>query len=154
MESFRAAQVSRITGVPYETLDFWATSGFISPSLAPASGTGSQRVYSFLDLATLRVVHEFRKGGVPTRRLGSVVAFFRHSRPFKNALKERQLIIVGEQVSLIGRGDLINVFETYAQDCLVFVLNFERICQELREAAEKSETQRKGSRGTPNHQAH
>jgi DNA-binding transcriptional MerR regulator len=154
MNSFRAAQVTRITGVPYQTLDFWATSGFISPSLAAANGTGSQRVYSFLDLATLRVVHELRKGGISTCRLGNVVGFLRQARPCENALRERRLVVAGEHVSLIGRGDLINVFETHARSCLVFVLDFERICKELHEAAEKSEMPRKGPRGTPPHQAH
>ena len=154
MNSFRAAQVTRITGVPYQTLDFWATSGFISPSLAAANGTGSQRVYSFLDLATLRVVHELRKGGISTCRLGNVVGFLRQARPCENALRERRLVVAGEHVSLIGRGDLINVFETHARSCLVFVLDFERICKELREAADKSEMPRKGPRGTPPHQAH
>ena len=54
--SFGAQAASRISGVPYSTLDFWARSGILEPSIAVAKGTGSDRMYSLTDLYALRAL--------------------------------------------------------------------------------------------------
>lgn len=54
--SFGTGAASRISGVPIRTVDFWARSGIVQPSIAVASGIGSDRQYSLVDLYALRAL--------------------------------------------------------------------------------------------------
>jgi hypothetical protein len=52
---FAARDVVPLAGMgSYDTLDYWATRGILTLSLAAASGTGSQRRYSFADVVAAR----------------------------------------------------------------------------------------------------
>jgi DNA-binding transcriptional MerR regulator len=64
VEGFKAIQVQRITGVPYQTLNYWAKIGLVKPSVTAASGRGSRRVYDFRDLVAIRVALRLRHAGV------------------------------------------------------------------------------------------
>src|SRR5437867_2650028 len=61
---FTAAQVVRITHVPYETLNYWARIGLVKPSVLAARGSGSRRVYDFQDLVAIRVALKLRRAGI------------------------------------------------------------------------------------------
>ncbi|MEW6226585.1 MAG: MerR family transcriptional regulator [Bacillota bacterium] len=65
---FRVCGVARLTGLTCGQLDYWDRTGFIRPSLAPAAGRGSARLYSFQDVV-LRVAKELRGAGVALQRL-------------------------------------------------------------------------------------
>lgn len=47
MQGFTAGEAEKLTGVPYDRLDYWVRSGFIKPSIAGAKGKGSKRLYGF-----------------------------------------------------------------------------------------------------------
>ncbi len=47
---FRAPQVCKLVGITYRQLDYWARTNLIRPSLQEATGSGSQRLYSFSDV--------------------------------------------------------------------------------------------------------
>ena len=53
---FRAPQVCGVVGITYRQLDYWARTGLITPSIQRASGSGTQRLYSFSDIVQLKVV--------------------------------------------------------------------------------------------------
>src|ERR1035438_6970559 len=63
-EGYTAKQVTAITGVSYQTLNHWARTGLVEPSIAQAAGSGSERIYSFRDLIALKLAGELRKNGV------------------------------------------------------------------------------------------
>src|ERR687898_1729965 len=55
-QGFRAPEAKRIAGITYRQLDYWTRTGLVTPSLNDAHGSGTQRLYSFQDLATFRVI--------------------------------------------------------------------------------------------------
>ena len=63
-EKYTAAQVVRITGVPYQTLNYWVTIGLVTPSLSSAHGSGSRRLFDFGDLLAIKVAFKLRQGGI------------------------------------------------------------------------------------------
>src|SRR5258707_15864687 len=97
-ESFSAGEASRITGVPYLTLDHWARTKFIVPSIADADGIGTERKYAFNDLLTLRVARELREAGVSTQALRKVVE---RLRSLRMSLAESHLMVVGSDIQLV-----------------------------------------------------
>jgi DNA-binding transcriptional MerR regulator len=89
----------QLTGVPYSTLNLWAKNGLVQPSVAPGTGTGSERVYSFSDLVALKVAFELRKSGVTTSSIKRVVEFLRENEHMNKPLSEARLVVRGRDVA-------------------------------------------------------
>ena len=53
---YRAPVVAKIVGITYRQLDYWARTGLVEPSVRPAGGSGTQRLYGFRDILVLKVV--------------------------------------------------------------------------------------------------
>ncbi len=64
IEAFTTRHAAKVTGVTVPTLVRWQESGFLSPSLLEAHGTGSRRVFSFRDVVAIRVAVKLRELGV------------------------------------------------------------------------------------------
>jgi DNA-binding transcriptional MerR regulator len=60
-------------GISYRQLDYWARTGLVEPSIRPASGSGSQRLYSFRDLVVLRVVKSLLEAGVSLQNIRKAI---------------------------------------------------------------------------------
>src|SRR5579859_3250811 len=90
-QSFTSGEASRLSGVPLRRLDFWATSGFLPPSVARATGKGSERRYSFSDIVALRAANKLRQEGINLRALRKVATYLR-SRGYDAPLAETFLI--------------------------------------------------------------
>ena len=61
---YRGPAACQIVGITYRQLDYWARTKLVVPSIRTASGSGSQRLYSFKDLAVLKVVKNLLDTGV------------------------------------------------------------------------------------------
>lgn len=134
---FTPRQVTRLTGVPYSTLNLWAKNGLIRPSIATATGSGSERVYSFSDLVALRVAFELRKAGVTTRSLAKVVQFVRENEGLEKPLAEARLVVSGRDVLVVRNGrQLVSALSNPGQSCLSFVVDLPRTLGELTKVAD------------------
>jgi DNA-binding transcriptional MerR regulator len=74
-QGFRAPEAKRIAGITYRQLDYWTRTGLVTPSVKDAHGSGSQRLYSFQDLATLRVIKSLLDTGVSLQRVRVAVEY-------------------------------------------------------------------------------
>ena len=63
-QGYRVPEVCNIVGITYRQLDYWARTGLVRPSVKDAKGSGSQRLYSFQDLAMLRLIKRMLDSGV------------------------------------------------------------------------------------------
>ena len=72
-QGYRAPEAKRIAGITYRQLDYWTRTGLVTPSVKDAHGSGSQRLYSFRDLATLRVIKKLLDMGVSLQRVRKAV---------------------------------------------------------------------------------
>jgi len=61
---FSGPAVCRVTGVTYRQLDYWARTELVTPSLVPATGSGSKRSYSYADLLEVKVIKKLLDSGV------------------------------------------------------------------------------------------
>ena len=53
---YRWTVACEAAGITYRQLDHWARTALLVPSVRPAAGSGSQRLYSFRDILILRIV--------------------------------------------------------------------------------------------------
>ena len=139
-EGYTAKQVTAVTGVSYQTLNHWAKTGLVEPSIAQAAGTGSERIYSFRDLIALKLAVELRKGGVTTRALRKVIDFLRHSDGLESPLSEARLVVTDKDIVLVGSSkELISALKKPGQAYFAFVLDLPRTVVALRAAAQQLE---------------
>lgn len=76
-QGFRVPEVCRIVGITYRQLDYWARTDLVDPSIRGASGSGTQRLYSFHDLVTLRVIKSLIDTGISLQRVRKAVEHLR-----------------------------------------------------------------------------
>ena len=72
-QGYRVPEVCKIVGITYRQLDYWARTELVTPSIRDASGSGTQRLYSFQDLVTLRVIKNLLDTGVSLQRVRRAV---------------------------------------------------------------------------------
>ncbi|MDP9116798.1 MAG: MerR family transcriptional regulator, partial [Actinomycetota bacterium] len=53
---YRGPTACNAAGITYRQLDYWARTGLVAPTIRSASGSGTQRLYSFKDILVLKVV--------------------------------------------------------------------------------------------------
>ncbi len=71
---FRSPQVCSIVGITYRQLDYWDRSGLLGPSMQTASGSGTQRLYNFQDIVTLRVIKRLKDAGTSLHKIRAAFA--------------------------------------------------------------------------------
>jgi DNA-binding transcriptional MerR regulator len=76
-DGYRGPVVSKIVGITYRQLDYWARTGLVVPTLRVARGSGSQRLYSFKDVLVLKVVKGLLDAGVSLQNIRVAVEHLR-----------------------------------------------------------------------------
>jgi len=74
---YRGPTACRAAGITYRQLDYWARTGLVEPSIRPASGSGSHRLYSFRDILVLKVVKRLLYTGVSLQQIRTAVGHLR-----------------------------------------------------------------------------
>ncbi|MGW2213153.1 MerR family transcriptional regulator [Streptomyces sp. NPDC001781] len=74
---YRGPTACAAAGITYRQLDYWARTGLVEPSVRPAHGSGTQRLYSFRDVVVLKIVKRFLDTGVSLQNIRSAVQHLR-----------------------------------------------------------------------------
>ncbi|MFH1381607.1 MAG: MerR family transcriptional regulator [Chloroflexota bacterium] len=75
--SFTTREVSHIVGASPRRLAYWDKTGLLSPSLGPASGRGSRRLYSLQDIIELKLLLRLLKSSMSLQRVRASLRFIR-----------------------------------------------------------------------------
>src|ERR1700753_4235258 len=70
---YRGPTACHAAGISYRHLDYWARTGLVVPSVRDASGSGSQRLYSFRDIVVLKVVKRLLDAGVSLQNIRKAI---------------------------------------------------------------------------------
>jgi len=76
---YRGPTACSAAGITYRQLDYWARTGLVEPSVRPAHGSGSQRLYSFRDILMLKVVKRLLDTGVSLQNIRTAVNHLRET---------------------------------------------------------------------------
>lgn len=74
---YRGPSACAAAGITYRQLDYWARTGLVEPSIRPAQGSGSQRLYSFRDVLILKIVKRLLDAGVSLQSIRTTVRALR-----------------------------------------------------------------------------
>ena len=106
---YRGPTACRAAGITYRQLDYWARTGLVEPSVREASGSGTQRLYSFRDILVLKIVKKLLDAGVSLQNIRTAIA----------TLRERGVEDLG-QTTLMSDGT--TVYECTSTDEVVDLL--------------------------------
>jgi DNA-binding transcriptional MerR regulator len=74
---YRGPTACMAAGITYRQLDYWARTKLVEPSVRPASGSGSQRLYGFRDILALKVVKRLLDTGISLQQIRAAVDYLR-----------------------------------------------------------------------------
>src|SRR5450631_3672559 len=74
---YRGPVACAAAGITYRQLDYWARTGLVEPSVRPATGSGTQRLYGFRDILVLKIVKRLLDTGVSLQQIRTAVQFLR-----------------------------------------------------------------------------
>jgi DNA-binding transcriptional MerR regulator len=70
---YRGVTACNAVAISYRQLDYWARTGLVVPSVRDASGSGTQRLYSFRDMVVLKVVKRLLDAGVSLQNIRKAI---------------------------------------------------------------------------------
>jgi DNA-binding transcriptional MerR regulator len=74
---YRGPTACHAAGISYRQLDYWARTSLVVPSVRDATGSGSQRLYSFRDIVVLKVVKRLLDAGVSLQNIRKAIETLR-----------------------------------------------------------------------------
>jgi DNA-binding transcriptional MerR regulator len=74
---YRGVTACHAVSISYRQLDYWARTGLVVPSIRDASGSGTQRLYSFRDMVVLKVVKRLLDAGVSLQNIRKAIEALR-----------------------------------------------------------------------------
>ena len=128
-----AREVIRLTGIPYSTLNLWARTGLLVPTVARATGSGTERIYSLGDLVAIRLAMELRHCGASTKSIKQVIDFLRNLEPDHSVPADARLVVTGADVVLVrNESQLVSVLKRPGQGCLQFVIDVPHTIRDIK----------------------
>ena len=76
-QGYRVPEVTRVVGISYRQLDYWARTGLVRPSIRDAGGSGTQRLYSFQDMLQLKVIKKLIDAGVALQKIRTAIEYLK-----------------------------------------------------------------------------
>ena len=74
---YRGAVAARAAGITYRQLDYWARTGLVEPTVRGATGSGTQRLYSFRDILILKIIKRLLDAGISLQQIRTAVSHLR-----------------------------------------------------------------------------
>lgn len=112
---YRGPAVCKIVGISYRQLDYWTTTGLISPSVRDADGSGTQRLYAFDDIVQLKLIRKLLDAGVSLQRIRAALEFVR-----ERGLSLRDITLMSDGKTVYALDDQQDIIDLLASGQGVF----------------------------------
>lgn len=131
MANFNTKAVCNVIGITPRQVQYWDETNFIKPSIRQATGHGSSRLYSFLDLVQMRVAKALLDGGVSLQKIRKSLEFLRaHAPEVRKPLAEMRFITDGDTIFVLTQ-DKDRIVDALQGGQLVFSIALGDLVREL-----------------------
>jgi predicted RNase H-like HicB family nuclease len=122
----------RLTGLTQRQIDYWDRTHFIKPSVKEATGYGSGRLYSFVDLVQLKVAKALKDKGVSLQKIRRSITFIKKNFPdVEKPLSEMRFLTDGDTIFVLTKENKA-ILDTLAKGQIVFALALGEIIENLK----------------------
>jgi len=140
---FNTNIVCKLTELTKRQIDYWDRIHFIKPSVKEASGYGSVRLYSFIDLVQLRVAKTLKDKGLSVQKIRKSINYLKKTFPeIQKPLAEMRLITDGETIFVLTENKEV-ILDTLSKSQMVMSIAIGKIIEELKGEVEKISKERK-----------
>lgn len=133
IKGYRGTVASKVAGITYRQLDYWARKQIVVPSITPSHGSGSRRLYSFKDVLILAVSKKLLDTGVNLQNVTSTIAFL--SLRSCAELEHLTIICDGQDVKECESGD--QVLALIDRGTAVFAVSVGKLWKQVEKELEK-----------------
>lgn len=131
-DRFNTYQAAKLAGLKYDTADYWATSGFLKPSIADSCGHASARAYSFVDVLAMKTAAELRRNGISLQGLRKVVKHLQARGITEPALANVYLVSDGKDVYECRGDELQSILQSPGQTAMRVIVDLSLVEKSLR----------------------
>ena len=135
---FRGPVACKAAGITYRQLDYWARTGLVEPTIRPATGSGTQRLYSFRDVLVLKVVKRLLDSGVSLQQIRSAVEHLRE----RGVEDLAQITLMSDGASVCECTNADEVFDLVQGGQGVFGIAVGKVWQEVEGSLSEFPTER------------
>ena len=143
---YRGPAVCRMVGITYRQLDYWTTTGLVTPSVRDADGSGSQRLYGFADIVQLKVIKELLDTGITLQRIRAALEFVRD-----RGLDLRNITLLSDGAQVYALDDQREIIDLIKQGQGVFAIAIDPLLEALEAEVTKLPAER-ATAATPRRQ--
>lgn len=127
---YRGTVASKVAGITYRQLDYWARKQIVDPSITPSHGSGSRRLYSFKDVVILATSKKLLDAGVNLQNVTTAIGFLvAHT---SSQLEHITIMCDGEQVYECTTNE--QMMELLNSGRAVFAVSVGSLWHQIREA--------------------
>jgi len=140
--AFVSKEVAKLFGITVRKLDYWVTTGLVTPSIIASKGKGTSRVFDFKDLVQIRTIKALIDGGMSIQKIRKSV----------EKLKEwgeeipltARLITDGQSIFQIVRDEkeLVHAVDTLKEGQGVFFISIGKLKKEVEDKVIQFEKER------------
>lgn len=141
--SYNTKTVIEIISLTQRQIDYWDRTHFIKPSIKEASGYGTTRLYSFLDLVQLKVAKTLREAGISLQKIRKAIIYLKKNFPdVEKPLAEMKFLTDGETIFVLTKDKNV-ILDTLSEGQMVFAIAIGEIIEGLKgQVAEISKDRR------------
>lgn len=135
--AFNTNTILKLTGLTMRQVDYWDRTHFIKPSLKEASGYGTARLYSFVDLVQLKVAKTLIDKGVALQKIRKAITYLKKNFPdIEKPLAEMKFLTDDENIFVLTK-DKKTILDTLAKGQMVFAVAIGDIIEGLKGEVDK-----------------
>ncbi|HHT9131797.1 MAG TPA: MerR family transcriptional regulator [Candidatus Tripitaka californicus] len=138
MANFDTKMVCEIVGITPTQVHYWDKTGIMKPSVVPASGSGSRRLYSFVDLVQFKVAKSLKDAGLSLQKIRKSLRWLGANYPdIKHPLATLKFLTDGETVFKVS-SDKNVIIDTLNSGQIIHSIALGGLIQELKNKAKTS----------------
>jgi len=124
---YRGPVAAGVVGITYRQLDYWARTSLVLPTVRPATGSGTARLYGFRDILELKIVKRLLDTGVSLQQIRTAVEHLRA----RGTTDLTQVTLMSDGVSVYECTSPDDVIDLLAGGQGVFGIAIGRVWQEI-----------------------
>jgi DNA-binding transcriptional MerR regulator len=124
---YRGPVAAGVVGITYRQLDYWARTSLVLPTVRPATGSGTSRLYGFRDILELKIVKRLLDTGVSLQQIRTAVEHLRA----RGTTDLTQVTLMSDGVSVYECTSPDEVIDLLAGGQGVFGIAIGRVWQEI-----------------------
>jgi len=124
---YRGPVAAGVVGITYRQLDYWARTSLVLPTVRPATGSGTSRLYGFRDILELKIVKRLLDTGVSLQQIRTAVEHLRS----RGTTDLTQVTLMSDGVSVYECTSPDEVIDLLAGGQGVFGIAIGRVWQEI-----------------------